>query len=174
MPRAKSAKPAKPAKTRKSPAKARDPVTVEPVRRFGEDGRGEAMRLLAEGLPVVDVAEACGVDEKTVRRWKSSPEGYQQLAAARKAREAVYRDVAADGVRKIREAVDKAIDVLVEQLDHRDPEVRSLAARTLLDRGGIPRTLRTENANGTGFDYSKLSPEELRAVREAQRKVQTN
>ena len=174
MPRAKSAKPAKPAKTRKSPAKARDPVTVEPVRRFGEDGRGEAMRLLAEGLPVVDVAEACGVDEKTVRRWKSSPEGYQQLAAARKAREAVYRDVAADGVRKIREAVDKAIDVLVEQLDHRDPEVRSLAARTLLDRGGIPRTQRLETSAAPAVDYTKLSPDELRAVREAQQKARAN
>ena len=130
--------------------------------------------MLVEGMPVGEVADLLGVDRHTVSQWKNSPEGYRVMSDARKAREAVYRDVIADGVRKIREATDRAIDVLVEQLDHRDPEVRSLAARTLLDRGGIPRTLRTENANGTGFDYSKLSPEELRAVREAQRKVQTN
>ena len=160
----------KPAKSRqKAPAAA-----PAPSRRIGEDGRAEAMRLLVEGMPVGEVADALGVDRHTVAKWKNSPEGYQQLAAARKAREAVYRDVVADGVRKIREATDRAIDVLVEQLDHKDPEVRSLAARTLLDRGGIPRTQRIENANGTGFDWSKLSPEELRAARELQRKVQAN
>lgn len=130
--------------------------------------------MLVEGMPVGEVADVLGVDRHTVAKWKNSPDGYRQLAEARKARQDVYRDAAADGVRRIREAVDKAIDVLVEQLDHHDAEVRSLAARTLLDRGGIPRTQRVENAGASGFDYSKLSPDELRAVREAQQKAKTN
>lgn len=161
-------------KARKSPQKAAQRAPAVPSKRIGEDGRAEAMRLLVEGMPVGEVAEVLGVDRGTVAKWKNTPDGYRQLAEARRARESVYRDAAADGVRKIREAVDKAIDVLVDQLDHRDPEIRSLAARTLLDRGGIPRTQRVENAGASSFDYSKLSPDELRAVREAQRKAQTN
>ena len=130
--------------------------------------------MLVEGMPVGEVADLLGVDRHTVSQWKNSPEGYRVMSDSRKAREAVYRDVAADGVRKIREAVDKAIDVLVEQLDHRDPEVRSLAARTLLDRGGIPRTQRLETSAAPAVDYTKLSPDELRAVREAQQKARAN
>jgi len=163
-----------PTKKRSKTARKASSEAPAPSKRIGEDGRAEAMRLLVEGMPVGEVADAIGVDRGTISRWKNSPEGYQQLAAARKARETVYRDAVADGVRKIREYTDRAIDVLAEQLDHHDPEVRSLAARTLLDRGGIPRTQRIENANGTGFDWSKLTPDELRAAREMQRKVQAN
>ena len=160
-------------KTRKTPQKPAPPEFA-PVRRIGEDARAEAMRMLVAGMPIGEVADALGVDRGTITAWKHSPEGYSVLAEARKAREAVYRDAVADGVRKIREATDKAIDVLVDQLDHSDPEVRSLAARTLLDRGGIPRTQRLETSAAPAVDYGKLSPDELRAVRELQRKAQAN
>jgi transposase len=146
-------------KTRKPPKKSGNARNCP--RLGGDDARLEGMRLLAEGLRVLDVAEQLGVDEKTVRRWRDSPEGAKELAAAREARAATFANAAEDARRVLREATARAAQVLVEQLDESDPAARSLAARTILDRVGVPRTERVEAVVAPAADLSRLTDDEL-------------
>lgn len=131
------------------------------ARTGGPDARVEGMRLLAEGYQVTAVGEQLGVDRKTVERWRDSPEGARELAAARAARAAAFANAAEDARRILREATAKAAQVLVEQLDAQDPETRSLAARTILDRVGVPRTERVEAVVAPAADLSRLTDDEL-------------
>lgn len=138
------------------------PKPASALRKGGEDARAEAMRLLAEGHMVVTVAEQVGVAEKTVRRWRDSPDGQAALRKVREARAAQFRDAAEGARRIIRESLEAAAQVLVDDLRSTDPEVRNRAARTLLDRGGVPRTERVETATVDPVDLSKLDDDELR------------
>lgn len=143
--------------SRKKPENARE----SPARKGGPEARAQAMALLAEGHQVLAVAEELGVDEKTVRRWRDSPEGAKELAAARAARAATFANAAEDARRILREATAKAAQVLVEQLDAADQETRSLAARTILDRVGVPRTERVEATVAPAVGLSRLTDDEL-------------
>lgn len=58
----------------------------------------------------------------------------------------------------------RAADVLAAHLDDPDPAVASAAARTILDRVGVPRTERVETAD-VEHDFSALSPEERAQLR---------
>lgn len=127
----------------------------------GPEARAEAMRLLAEGFMVTAVAEDLGVARATVIRWRDSPEGARELAAARAARAASFADAAEDARRILRESTAKAAQLLVEHLDASDPAVASLAARTILDRVGVPRTERVEAVVAPARDLSKLTDDEL-------------
>lgn len=138
--------------------------------RGGPEARAEAMRLLAEGFTLTSVAEALGVDRGTVREWRDSPAGRAELATARKAREAVFADAVGDGQRILRESLPRAMQVLVDQLDHADPAVASLAARTIADRAGLPRTQRVEQ-DTPPVNLSKLTQEELDQYEALQRKL---
>lgn len=158
--------PRKPAKTTTAPTGAPPPALA----RRGPDARAEAMRLLAEGYTLTSVAEALSVDRGTVREWRDSPAGSKELAIARKAREAAFADAVEDGRRIIKEALPRAMQILVDQLDDRDPAVVSLAARTIADRAGLPRTQRVEQG-APPVDLSKLTVEELAQYEALQRKL---
>jgi hypothetical protein len=141
--------------------KRQNAADCDPPRKGGPDARAEGMRLLAEGFQVLAVAEQLSVDRATVLRWRDSPEGARELAAARSARAASFANAAEDARRILREATAKAAQVLVEQLDDDDPAARSLAARTILDRVGVPRTERVEAVVAPARDLSKLTDDEL-------------
>ena len=156
-----------------TPRKPPEP-TAAPLERGGPIARAEAMKLLAEGFTLTSVAANLGVDRCTVREWRDSPQGQAELAAARKAREAAFADAVADAHRIVREALPRALQVIVDQLDHPDPAVASLAARTLADRGGVPRAQRIESTPESDIDLSQLSNaefEQFRALRAKARKV---
>ena len=131
------------------------------MKRGGPDARLEAMRRLAEGELMASVARALGVRENTIRDWRDSPEGQRELAAARKAREASFADAVEGARRIVRENLERAAQVLADQLGHPDPGVCSLAARTLLDRGGVPRTERVETQAKTDEVLEQLTDDEL-------------
>jgi hypothetical protein len=146
----------------------KQPKPAATLERGGPEARAEAMRLLAEGFTLTSVAEHLGMARCTVREWRDSPAGQIELAAARKAREASFADAVADAHRIVREALPRALQIIVDQLDDPDPAVASLAARTLADRGGVPRAQRIESAPESDIDLSLLSDaefEQLRALR---------
>jgi len=145
-------------------------ASTTPLERGGPEARTEAMRLLAEGFTLTSVAGSLGVDRGTVREWRDSPAGRAELTEARKARAASFADAAEASRRTLREAADRAAQELVDQLDDNDPSVRSLAARTILDRVGVPRTQRIEQVPGE-VDTSMLTDEELTQYEAFQRKV---
>lgn len=157
-------------RTPQKPPEAPDPK----LRRGGPLARAEAMKLLAEGFTLTSVADTIGVDRWTVREWRDSPAGQIELAAARKAREAAFADAVADAHRIVREALPRALQIIVDQLDDPDPAVASLAARTLADRGGVPRAQRIESAPESDVDLARLSDaefEQFRALRAKARKA---
>lgn len=141
------------------------------MKRGGPDARLEAMRRLAEGELMASVARALGVRENTIRDWRDSPDGARELAAARKAREASFADAVEGARRIVRENLERAAQVLADQLGHPDPGVCSLAARTLLDRGGVPRTERVESAPAVEEDLSTLTDEEFATLRAIKAKL---
>lgn len=63
------------------------PNVPKPPKRSGDQGRADAMRLLAEGYQLTAVARLLGVNRRTVRVWRDSPKGQVELDEARKARE---------------------------------------------------------------------------------------
>jgi len=134
------------------------------------DKRVEAMRLLAEGSGPTDVARALKVGERTVRAWRDSPEGQRELSAARKAREAAFMDAAERARRILREGAEKAAQVLVDQLSSGDAATKSIAARTLLDRVGVPRVERREFVPPPA-DLSNLTDDELAELERLNRKI---
>ncbi len=156
-------KPAKSSAAKRPPAPSPTPPPAAPdLTRGGPDARVEAMRLLAEGYTASSVAQQLGVDRGTVREWRDSPEGQRELAAARKAREDSFAEAIEDSRRVLRDGAVRAAQVLVDQLDDTDPAVAASAARTLLDRVGVPRTERVEvKSDDSGEDLSRLSDEEF-------------
>lgn len=133
------------------------------AKKGGPEARAEAMRLLAEGFTLTAVAAQLKVRLNTVREWRDSPAGQSELVAARRAREATFADAAEDARRVLRENTTRAAQVVVDGLDDADPAVRSLSARTLLDRVGVPRVQRVENVE-TPPDLSGLTEQELEAL----------
>ena len=130
----------------------------------GKDCRILAMRLLAEGLNVSAVAERIGAHRDTVRKWRESPEGMAELEAARAAQAEVYRDTVAEARAELKSLAQRAVRALAEDLDSGDAELRHKAARTILDRVGLPRTERHEVVP-VQEDLSRLSDEEVEMLR---------
>ena len=129
----------------------------------GPVARAEAMRLLATGFTITAVSKQLKVGRGPVVAWRESPDGKAEFTAFLKERDKQLREAADGALRILRDGADKAARVLVEQLGDRDPSVRSLAARTLLDRVGVPRTERIETAPAP-IDTSGLSDEELEVL----------
>jgi hypothetical protein len=127
---------------------------------IGPEAHARALIMLIEGCSITYVAETLEISRPTVRRWRDSPEGQAEITKARKARADAHRDASEAALRTLRENADKAAQVLVDQLDDDDPAVASVAARTVLDRIGVPRTERIET-QAAPMDLSKLSTEEL-------------
>lgn len=127
---------------------------------IGPESQARALVMLVEGCSVTYVAETLKITRPTVRRWRDSPEGQVEIARARKARADAYLDAAEAARRTFRENLDRAAQVLVDHLDDPDPAVASVAARTMLDRMGVPRAERVENV-AAPMDLSKFTAEEL-------------
>lgn len=127
---------------------------------IGPEAHARALVMLVEGCSVTYVAETLEVSRPTVRRWRDSPDGQVEIARARKARETMYLDAAESARRTFRENLDRAAQVLVDHLDDPDPAVASVAARTMLDRMGVPRAERIEQAPAP-MDLSALTTEEV-------------
>lgn len=125
----------------------------------GPKARAEAARLLGEGLTVTEVARRLDLSRQTVSVWKNHV--VAPAVAEEEARRAEsFSDSVAEARAKLAAGALKAAEVLVEQLDSKDPAVRSLAARTLLDRVGVPRTERVEVEVPTE-DLTALTDDEL-------------
>lgn len=134
--------------------------------------RDLGLDLLAQGRGVRDVARSLDVDERTVTRWRETPEGQARLARAEEDRERIRavaieaeRNTVVDARQRLHELALRAVSRLEEALDDDDVQARLRAAREVLDRAGVPRTERVENAEAD-LDFSSLSPEERAQLRE--------
>lgn len=139
---------------------------VATERRTTDERRPEAMRLLAEGLPLSAVARQLQCARDTVRDWRDSPEGQRELEAARKARDLKADEVAEAARRVLRESAARAAQILVDRLDAGGSGEATRAACAILDRVGVPRVERVETTVDSALDMSVYSDEEL-AVLEA-------
>jgi hypothetical protein len=90
-----------------------------------------------------EAAEACGVDERTVSRWR-------RLPAFQEAMEERLREITAAGVGRLRAGVDDAIQVYLDCVADKsaDWKDRLKAADAILDRVGISPTTRVEVSGG--------------------------
>lgn len=131
--------------------------------RDSADARTEAMRLLSEGLSVTEVARRVGASRQTVSKWKNHT-ALPELAAAREVRAQTFEDAVTGARATIRDNTLKAAQVLVDQLADPDPAIRAAAARTLLDRGGLPRVEVVETGPTLPLDLSGLTDDELAVV----------
>lgn len=134
------------------------PKTDAP-RRTGEDAHTEAARLLAEGLPVAEVARRLGVRRQTVSGWKNH-HAKEALATERAKRAATFDDALTRARTLLRDNTEAAAKVLVAQLEDEDPAVAQAAAKTLLDRAGLPR-VEVVQKETSPLDLSGLSADEL-------------
>ena len=141
-----------PPKTPKRPAPRPEP---------GPKDRETAMAMLAEGWHLHDVAGLLGVDRKTVRRWRDSPDGQQMLSRAKEARAAVFAEAVADAREVLRNAATQAAHTLVEKLRDPKPFEALTAAEAILARVGIPRASKLEADLRASADLSRLTPQEL-------------
>lgn len=144
-------------------------VTPDHAPRSGEGGRLEAARLHSEGVQVSEIARRLGVARETVSRWVNH-RAVEAVAAEREARAQEFRDSVAAAREKLKAGAARAAEVLVAQLDSTDPAVASAAARTLLDRVGVPRAEVVVAEAGLP-DLSGLTEAELDAWETLNRKI---
>lgn len=117
--------------------------------------------MLAEGLTVVSVAERLGCSRMTVADWRDSPDGAAELARATAERRREFEDTVAPARAKLKNLAMRAVEVLATQLESTNADVASKAARTILDRVGLPRAERVE-VSVAQRNLSALSDDELR------------
>lgn len=145
-------------------AKRQNAQQCDEPRKAGPSARADAMRLLAEGHSVRSVAAMVNVNEATVHRWRQSDEGKTELEKAQAVRDQVFRDTVAEARAELKSLAQRAVRALAEDLDSGDPELRHKAARTILDRVGLPRTERHEVVP-VQEDLSRLSDDEVEMLR---------
>lgn len=129
------------------------------------------MKLLAEGFTATSIAERLNVSRRVVMAWRDSPEGAEDLAQARAEREQEFRDTFKEARDKLKSLSLRAVEVLAKQLDSGDEDVAGKAARTVLDRVGLPRTERHELVPQRE-DLSRLSDDEVEALRALRAKLE--
>jgi transposase len=126
------------------------------------DRRDEALRLLVDGHTIASAARTVKATENTVREWRDSPEGQKLLAEARAKRAADLANAAARARQILEDNAARAAQTLVDLLYSKAPSVRASAARTLLDRVGVPAVKEVRaSVAARGFDLTKLSTDEL-------------
>ncbi len=135
----------------------------------GDGAKAEAARLLAEGFKVAEVARRVGVRRETVSRW-AHHDAVPAVEAEKEKRAATFADSVAEARAKLKEAAGKAADVLVAQLAAGDPAVAAAAARTLLDRVGVPRA-EVVVSEAAPLDLSGLTDAELEMFERVMRKA---
>lgn len=98
-------------------------------------------RMLVEGAQPTEIARVMGFSEGHITRIQASPLFQVELNRLEEKRD----DVVAEGREDIRNLVERATEVLSEDLyrdpeDHRDRKLRQTAALETLDRAGIRKT----------------------------------
>lgn len=148
-----------------------DTETTEPTpqvipggARGGREAMKRAMGLLSDGYTVSSVAENLGLSRQTVTVWRDSPEGKALLSAACADRDREFRDTVTEARSKLKSLARRAVEVLEDQLNSGDEDTAGKAARTILDRVGLPRTERHEVVP-VQEDLSKLSDDEVEMLR---------
>jgi transposase-like protein len=136
------------------------PKRPEPHRSPSAEIMPEAMQMLADGHRVGAVARRFGMRRQTLADWRDSPEGQQQLDAARKAREVLIADGRDGALRILREAAPLAAQRLVDALAA--PSSASVgAAEAILARVGLPRSTKVEATVDPGLDLAALTDDEI-------------
>ena len=128
------------------------------------------MRLMAEGVLTMDIANTLGVSERTVNLWKNSEDGKAELEHARERTARVFEDTVAHARTRLKSLAERAVEVLAEQLESGDEDTAGKAAKTILDRVGLPRTERLE-LSAERLNLSALSDDELRVYEMLRRKA---
>lgn len=145
-----------------SPSKATPDATPRDTPRRptkGPGARAEAARLLAEGFTVSEVARRLGVSRQTVSGWANHTAA--EAVSVEKAKRAQgFEDAVADARRELKASTLDAARVLVGQLTNADPAVAAAAAKTILDRSGLPR-VEVVHTEAEPLDLSGLTAEEL-------------
>lgn len=141
------------------------------TRTGGPDARRQAMRLLAEGFAITDVAARIGVHRNTVMEWRGSPEGRAELTEARKVVAAEMESIVGEWRAGLRALGREALEVVRDKLGSDVPFEALAAVREVFDRGGMPRVNKVETAAGEPEDLSGLSDEELAQFEALQAKV---
>ena len=115
---------------------ARSPLAPSGARGKGGHGaksaavRERAIVALLSEKTIADAAKKAKVDEKTLRRWLSKDEAFQDEYAA--ARQAVFQS----GINRVQALTAKAVDTLEDLLDEKiNANVRLGAARTVAEIG---------------------------------------
>lgn len=134
-------------------------ITLDHTPRAGREGRTEAARLHAEGIPVAEIGRRLGVARETVSRWVHH-RAAEAVAVAKQERAQAFEDSVAPARAALKASALRAAEVLVAQLGSSDPAVAASAARTLLDRVGVPRA-EVVQTSPAPVDLSGLDLEEL-------------
>ena len=124
----------------------------------------EAMQMLADGHRVGAVARRFGMRRQTLADWRDSPEGQQQLDAARKAREVLIAEGRDAALRILREAAPLAAQRLVDRMASTVPFEAVNAAEAILARVGAPRLTKVEATVEPALDLGALTADELAAL----------
>ena len=72
------------------------------------------------------------------------------------------------------EAIERAAEVLRDELDGPDRAARLRAAESLLDRGGAPKSTKVDTTVRASVDLSRLSDDELDTLERLQAKAATD
>lgn len=144
-------------------------VTPDHTPRSGREGRTEAARLHAEGIPVSEIGRRLGVARETVSRWVNH-RAVEAVEAEKEKRAQAFEDSVAPARAKLKGAALRAAEVLVSQLEAGDPAVAASAARTLLDRVGVPRA-EVVVSGPEPLDLSGLTDAELEVFERVMRKA---
>ena len=104
------------------------------------DAQLRAIELLLLGTPLVDVARECGVDRRTVYRWRHD----DRLFRAELERD--RREMWATNMDRMRMLIGRSLDVLEEELDEEHPRSRMWAARTVLNQTGLRKLVLNDAA----------------------------
>lgn len=92
---------------------------------YSRSQRDAVVPLLARGLSPTDVARELGLNERTVRRWRSDPEVAAEVSVIRRA-------ITEETVGALTEAVRKAVDTLTAALGDESAAIRVRAAAELV------------------------------------------
>jgi transcriptional regulator with XRE-family HTH domain len=108
---------------------------------------------------VSEIARRLGVARETVSRWLNHT-AVEAVEAEKEARAQEFKDSVAAAREKLKAGAARAAEVLVNQLEAGDPAVAAAAARTLLDRVGVPRA-EVVHSGEVPLDLSGLTDAEL-------------
>ena len=135
--------------------------------------REKALAELAKGESVKAVAASLKVKRDTVASWRDSADGQRYLAEARTKRAADLANAARLAKQLLEDNATRAAQVLVDAMGSEAPTVRVMAARSLLDRVGVPvgREGRATITPGDGPDLSRLTTEQLVTFDELMRRA---